>query len=68
MTHPTQPTPTQRGIAALASAMAAANPDAAEELARHLAHEAAQAKRPRGFGVIIRFNSVTERIEILTGD
>lgn len=63
-----QPTPTQARIAQLAEAMADANPDAAEELARHLAHQAAERKRVRGFGVAIRWNLITQQIEITKGE
>lgn len=65
---PTRPTATQQRIARLAAAMADANPDAAEELARHLAHQAAQRKRVRGFCVIVRLNQITGRVEITCGN
>lgn len=64
---PIRPTATQQRIARLAAGMAEANPDAAEELARHLAHQAAQRKRVRGFCVAVRFNEVTGQIEITCG-
>ena len=67
MTQPAPPTPAQRRLARLAHAMAAANPDAAAELARHLAHAAELARQPQGFGIEIRFNAVTEQVEMRTG-
>lgn len=63
----TQPTETQARIAELAERMAAANADAAAELGAALVAAAARAKRPRGLCVLIRWNSITERIEIATG-
>lgn len=67
--NPTQPlTPAQLALDALASHLAAANPDAAEELARRMAHHAAERKRVRGFGISIRANMVTGRLELRTGD
>lgn len=65
MTQHNTPTPTQRRIAELAAAMAEANPDAAEELAKHLAAEAAVRKRPRGFGFRIGINEVTGQVEMI---
>jgi hypothetical protein len=67
MTQPAQLNSTQLQIAALAEAMADANPDAAEELGKHLTHQAAQRKRLRGFGVLVRYNEVTRRIELICG-
>lgn len=61
-------TPTQRAIAALAAEMAANNPDAAAELAKHLAHHAAEANaKRRTFGIGLRFNAVTGRMEMRAG-
>lgn len=64
---PNQPTPAQRRLATLARAMAAVNPDAAAELATQLAHAAAEQRRPQGFGIEIRFNQVTGRVEMRSG-
>lgn len=64
---PNQPTPAQRRLARLARAMAAVNPDAAAELATQLAHAVEVARRPQGFGIEIRFNAVTERVEMRVG-
>ena len=60
-------TPTQRALAAMADEMVANNPDAAEELAKHLAHKAGQAKQLRTFGIGIRFNAVSNRLELHVG-
>lgn len=60
-------TSTQQAIARLAEAMTANNPDAAEELAKQLAHRASEAKRVRGLGIGLRFNQVTGCLEIRTG-
>jgi hypothetical protein len=60
-------TPTQQMIARLAESMVANNPDAAEELARQLAHQAREAKRVRVLGIGLRFNAVTGCLEIRTG-
>lgn len=62
---PTQPlTPAQLALDALAAELAVRNPDAAEELARRMAHHAAQRKRVRGFGISIHVNLVTGRLEL----
>lgn len=63
---PNQPAATQARIAELARLLADANPDAAEELARHLAYQAGQRKQARGFGIVLRLNRITERIEVQT--
>lgn len=60
-------TPTQKAIAALADEMVANNPDAADELAKHLASKAGQAKRLRTFGIGIRFNAVKGSLELQIG-
>jgi hypothetical protein len=57
-------TANQSQIAAMAAAMAANNPDAAEELAKHLAYEANRQKTPQGFGIEIRWNEITEKAEL----
>lgn len=62
-----KPTPAQRRLARLARAMAAVNPDAAAELATQLAQAAAVARQPQGFGIEIRFNAVTEQVEMRVG-
>lgn len=64
---PNQPTPAQRQLARLARAMAARNPDAAAELATQLAHAAEVARQPQGFGIEIRFNAVTGRVDLRLG-
>jgi len=63
-----QPTPAQRRLAALAAALAATNPDAAEYLATVLAAEAERRKRVRGFGIEIHWNEVTGRAEVRSGE
>lgn len=66
--NPTQPlTPAQLALDALAAELAARNPDAAEELARRMAHHATQRKRVRGFGISIHINAITGRLELRTG-
>jgi hypothetical protein len=68
MSYPVeQPTETQRRIRELAAQMAAANPDAAEELAKALAAEALAQKRPPCLGLGIRFNLVTQKVEVIVG-
>lgn len=62
-----KPTPAQRRLARLARAMAAVNPDAAAELATQLAHAAEAQRRPQGFGIEIRFNQVTGRLDLRSG-
>lgn len=67
--NPTQPlTPAQLALDALAQDLAIRNPDAAEELARRMAHHAAQRKRVRGFGISIHVNAVTGRLELRVGE
>lgn len=68
MPPPSTQTPAQQRIAQLAAQLADANPDAAAELARHLSHQAAQARRWRGFGIMVRWNAVTERVELTQGE
>lgn len=63
----TPPTDTQRRLAALAAALAAANVDAAGELGRLLLLAAEERKRPQGFGIEIRVNSVTGLAELRNG-
>jgi hypothetical protein len=68
MSYPVeQPTETQRRIRELAAQMAAANPDAAEELAKALAAEALAQKRPPCLGLGIRFNLITQKVEVIVG-
>lgn len=62
-----QPTDLQRRIRELAAQLAAANPDAAEELAKALAAEAQAQKRPPCLGLGIRFNLVTQKVEVIVG-
>lgn len=57
-------TDTQRRLAALAAALADANADAAGELGRLLVAAEAERKRVRGFGIEIRWNSVTQKAEV----
>lgn len=68
MPPPSQPTPAQRRIAALAAQLADANPDAAAELARHLAHQAQQRRRWQGLGIMLKYNYVTEQIDMIVGE
>jgi hypothetical protein len=65
---PSATTPTQRRLADLAARLASANVDAAEYFAEILSHEAKARKRVKGFGLLIRFNSVTQKPEILLGE
>jgi hypothetical protein len=62
-----QPTDQQRRIAQLAAALADSNLDAAEALGRLLVAEAERRKQQQGFGIEIRWNSVTERAELRQG-
>lgn len=64
----TQPTETQRRLAALAAQLAVANPDAAEYLATVLAQEAERRKRVQGFGIEVRWNEVSGRAELRSGE
>jgi len=63
----TPQTDAQRRLAALAAALVAANVDAAGELGRLLLLAAEERKRPRGFGIEIRWNAVSERAELRNG-
>lgn len=63
----TPQTDAQRRLAALAAALATANVDAAGELGRLLLLAAEERKRPRGFGIEIRVNSVTGLAELRNG-
>lgn len=67
VSEPVEPTPAQLALDALAQDLATRNPDAAAELARRMAHHAAQRKRVRGFGISIHFNLVTGRLEMQIG-
>lgn len=64
---PDTQTLTQARLAALAAILAAANPDAAAELARRLAWEAQRHKRPAGLGIVVRFDEVTGCLEMIVG-
>lgn len=61
------PTDRQLSLSKLAAALATANPDAAGELGRLLLLAAEERKRPRGFGIEIRVNSVTGLAELRNG-
>lgn len=68
MSYPVeQPTDLQRRIRELAAQLAAANPDAAEELAKALTAEAQAQKRPPCLGLAVRFNLVTQKVEVIVG-
>ena len=67
VSEPVELTPAQLALDALAQDLATRNPDAAAELARRMAHHAAQRKRVRGFGISIHFNAVTQRLELNIG-
>lgn len=58
----------ERRLAELARRLAQSNPDAAQVLAEHLAREAAEQKRWRGCGIVIRPNMVTGKIELIQGE
>ncbi|TXH11557.1 MAG: hypothetical protein E6R03_14315 [Hyphomicrobiaceae bacterium] len=55
-------------LAELARRLAESNPDAAQVLAQYLAREAAEQKRWRGCGIVIRPNGVTGRVELIQGE
>lgn len=57
-------TDTQRRLAILAAALADANADAAGELGRLLVAAEAERKKVAGFGIEIRWNSVTQKAEV----
>lgn len=61
-------TDTERRLMELAQALAAANPDAAAVLGRHLSRAAAEQKRWRGCGIVIRINRVEGRVEMIQGE
>ena len=61
-------TPRERELAELARRLASADPDAAQALARYLAAEAAEQKRWRGCGIVIRPNWVTGQVELIKGE
>lgn len=52
----------------LAAELAARNPDAAAVLGRGLTHYAAQQKRWRGCGLVLRFNVVEAKAELIVGE
>lgn len=55
-------------LAELARRLAENNPDAAQVLAQYLAREAAEQKRWRGCGIVIRPNLITGKIELIKGE
>lgn len=61
-------TPHEIRLAELARRLAESNPDAAQVLAEHLAREAAEQKRWRGCGIVLRPNGVTGKIELIKGE
>lgn len=66
-----QLTPAQLRIIELAKALAADNPHAAEELAKHLGYYAGEQLRPRfaqGAGIILRPNWITGRIDMRSSE
>lgn len=58
----------ERRLMELAKALAAANPDAAAVLGRHLSQAAKEQKRWQGCGIIIRVNRVEGKVEMLQGE
>lgn len=58
----------ERRLAELARRLAQSNPDAAQVLAKHLAEQAAEQKRWRGCGIVLRPNFVTGKIELIQGE
>lgn len=52
----------------LAKALAAANPDAAAVLGRHLSREAKERKRWRGCGIVLRLNEIEGKVELIQGE
>lgn len=64
-------TPAQRQIIEMAKSMAATNPHAAEELAKHLAFYSGQALKPhfaQGAGIVICPNYITGRIDLRSSE
>ena len=64
-------TPAQCHIIELARAMAATNPHAAEELAKHLEYYSGQALKPRfdqGCGITLRLNPITGRTDLRSSE
>lgn len=61
-------TDAERRLLELARRLAAANPDAAAVLGRHLTHYAGEQKRWQGCGILIRVNWVEGRVELLPGE
>lgn len=61
-------TDTERRLMELAKALATANPDAAAVLGRHLSREAAEQKRWRGCGIVLRLNEIEGRVELIQGE
>lgn len=64
-------TPTQARLIELARRMAAANPEAAAELAKHLGYYAGAALRPhfaQGAGIVIVPNRVTGRLDVRSSE
>lgn len=61
-------TEAERRLMELAKALAAANPDAAAVLGRHLSREATEQKRWQGCGIVIRINKVEGRVELIQGE
>ena len=48
--------------------MAQVNPDAAEELGKWLISKAEEGKRFKGFGIMVRYNEITNKIELKNGE
>lgn len=61
-------TDAERRLMELAKALAAANPDAAANLAKHLGYYANEQKRWRGCGIVLRLNMVEGRVEMIQGE
>lgn len=65
-------TEAERRLMELAQALAAANPDAAAVLGRHLSQAATEQKRarwaPEGCGIVIRINRVEGKVEMIQGE
>lgn len=61
-------TDTERRLMELARALAAANPDAAANLAKHLGYYASEQKSWRGCGIVLRLNEVEGRVEMIVGE
>lgn len=61
-------TDAERRLMELARRLAATNPDAAGALGRHLSYYAHEQKRWRGCGIVIRWNAIENKAELIQGE